>query len=100
VDAVLEASNIIEGTTLMRDQIKGDEARHKQDMIDWYLGEDWQKMAYRMPSKADTFERLRDKKSSKAKDYAIEIVTKMYRLDCIDRKELGKEKGERDKSGW
>ena len=33
VDTVLEASNIIEETTLMREQIKSDEAAFKRDMI-------------------------------------------------------------------
>ena len=53
-----------------------------------------QQMAYRLPSKADTFERFRDKKSSKAKDYAIEIVTKMYCLDCtvLTAKNSGRKK--------
>lgn len=76
VDTVLEASNIIEETTLMREQIKSDEAAFKRDMIYWYLEDDLEKMTYRIPSKVDTFDRFRDKKSNKAKDYAIEIVTK------------------------
>ena len=75
MDAVLEASNIIEETTLMREQIKSDEAAFKLDMIYWYLEDDLEKMTYRIPSKVVTFDRLRDKKSNKAKDYAIEIVT-------------------------
>lgn len=33
VDAVLEASNVIEETTLMREQIKSDEAAFKRDVI-------------------------------------------------------------------
>lgn len=46
VDAALEASNVTEETTLMREQIKGDEATYKQDMIYWYLEDDMEKMTY------------------------------------------------------
>lgn len=34
-DTVLEASDVMEETTLMREQIKGDKAAHKRDMTYW-----------------------------------------------------------------
>ena len=57
-------------------------------MIDFYLHEDCQKMPCRIPTKVDSFEQLRNKKSKKVKDCAIEIVTKMCRLDFVNRKEV------------
>lgn len=53
-----------------------------------FLEHDSEKMTNRIPAKANIFERFRDKQSCKAKDYAIEIATKMYRLDCVNRKEI------------
>ena len=67
---------------------------YKQDLIKWHL-EDNENMCYRIPNKVKSFEAFRNKKSCRAKDYAIEIVTKMYRFDCINHKELERESRER-----
>lgn len=67
--------------------MRGDEAMCKQELFHWHLDDDG-KMCYRIPNKVNSFEAFRNKKSCKAKDYAIEIVTKMHRLDCINRREL------------
>ncbi|CAB9500265.1 expressed unknown protein [Seminavis robusta] len=88
-DTVLEASKIIEETTLMREQMRDDEARYKQDLINWHCSDEG-KMMYRIPNKVKTFKQFR-KKTCKVKDYAVEIVTKMYRLDQINRKEMNEE---------
>ena len=40
---------------------------------------------------AKTFEAFRNKKSCRAKDYAIEIVMKMYRLDQQERAKMKSE---------
>ncbi len=85
---VLETSKVIEETTLMEEQMKGDIAFYKQDLMHWHREEHDQKMAYRIPTKVKTFKGFRDKKSCKAKDWAIEIVTKMYRLDQVNRKQI------------
>lgn len=54
VGTVLEASNVIEETTL----IKSDEAAFKRDMIYWYLEDELEKMTHRIPSKVDTIDRF------------------------------------------
>ena len=90
VDVVLDASKVIEETTLMRVQMKGDEKMYEEQLVYWHLRDDG-KMCYRIPNKVNSFEAFRKKKSCKAKDYAVEIVTKMYRLHCINMKELKEE---------
>lgn len=87
IDTVLETSKIIEETTLMREQMRADEARYKQDLFDWHCSDEG-KVMYRIPNKVKTFAQFRNKKSCKVKDYAIEVVTKMYRLDQINRKQM------------
>ena len=88
VDIVLKASDVIEETTLMREQMKDDEAAYKNDLRDFYFG---QEMQYRLPSKVRTYKAFRMKKSNKVKDYAVEIVTKMYRIDRVNRQEMKQE---------
>jgi hypothetical protein len=83
VDTVLGASRVIEETTLMRAQMEFDVAAYRRELTRWHL-EDYGKALYRIPGKVDTFTRFRDKKSCKVKDYAIEIVTKMYRIHQMD----------------
>lgn len=61
VDIVFEASTKIEETTLMREHIKGDEASHKKRLIDWFLHSDDEKMEYRIPNQASSFELLQRK---------------------------------------
>lgn len=90
VDIVLKTSNIFEETTLVRQQMRGDKAMHKRDLVQWHLENDG-KMLCRIPDKADSFERLRDKKSCKAKDFTVKIITKMHRLDRKNRKEMREE---------
>jgi hypothetical protein len=87
---VLEVSKIIEETPLMEDQMKDDINRYKAELFYWHLDDD-RKMCYRIPRMAKTFVAFRDKKSCKVKDFAIEIVTKMYRLDQQDRAAVKKE---------
>ena len=91
VDIALATSKKIEETTLMRDQMKEDEAMYKRELIYWHLESDREKMTYRIPNKVNSFEGFRKKKSCKVKDYAVEIVTKMYRLHCINMRELQEE---------
>lgn len=47
----LEASDIIEETTLMRDQIRADEAAHKRDMTYWCLEDDLEKTTHKEEKK-------------------------------------------------
>ncbi len=82
VDVVLEKSTTIGETTTMRDRMHLDEEMYKNELLYWHLGRDNQKLPYKIPEKVDTVERFRTKKSCKAKDYAIEITTKMYRIHC------------------
>ena len=86
VDAVLKASDVIEETTLMREQMRGDEATYKRELIRWHLDSDHEKMSYRILRKVNSFAGLR-KKDCKVKDYAVEVVTKMYRLHAINMKD-------------
>jgi hypothetical protein len=91
VSVVLNASKVIEETTMMRELMKGDEATYKRELVMWHLETESyngaSKMLYRIPKKADTFARFRDKKSCKVKDFAIEVVTKMYRIYQKDKLE-------------
>lgn len=80
---VLDASKVIKETTLMRELVKTDVQAYRQDLVHWHLDDD-DKMLHRIPTKVDTFARFRNKKSCKVKDYAIEIVTKMYRIHQQD----------------
>jgi hypothetical protein len=92
VDYVLGVSEVIEETTLMRSQLETDENMYKRDLIHWYVeGEGVVAKGYRTPSKVKTFKAFRNKKKNKAKDIAFEFVTKMYRLDQINRKEMSEE---------
>lgn len=84
VDVVLKASNVIEDTTLMREFIKDDENRYKQRMIDYYHGEE---MEYKVPYAVSNVEAFRNKKTNMVKDTAVEVVTKMYRIYCEDRRD-------------
>ena len=88
---VLETSKIIEETTLMEERMRDDINMYKRELMDWHLGDD-QKMCYRIPRLAKTFVAFRNKKSCKAKDFAIEIVTKMYRIDQEERIALKNER--------
>lgn len=88
VDTVIGASKVIEETTLMRQQIKVDERMYKEDIIDFYFNEEQE---YRKPNAAKDLKAFQIKKPNKVKDCAIEIVAKMYRLDCINRKEMAEE---------
>lgn len=87
---VLDTSKVIEETTLMEEQMRDDINTYKTELIHWHHNDDG-KMCYKIPRMAKTFEAFRDKKSCKAKDYAVEIVTKMYRLDQEDRVAVKKE---------
>lgn len=95
VSVALNASKVIEETTMMRELMKGDEATYKRELVTWHLESEYpnglSKMLYRIPKKADTFARFRDKKSCKVKDFAIEVVTKMYRIHQMDTLEAAKE---------
>lgn len=100
VDYVLRVSDVIEETTLMRSQLKNDELKYSVELIHWYVeGEGVVTRGYRTPSKVKTFKAFRNKKSNKAKDIAFEIVTKMYRLDQVNRKEILLELEERGSGG-
>ena len=70
--------------------MRGDEAMYKKQLTYWHLESDNEKMTYRIPNKVKTFLGLR-KKDCKVKDYAVEIVTKMYRLHAVNMKELREE---------
>ena len=83
VDLVLDTSKIIEETTLMRMQMEIDVSTYRRELIHWHLDDD-NKMLYRVPNKVDTFDMFRNKKSCKVKDYAIEVVSKMYRIHQMD----------------
>ena len=87
---VLETSKIIEETTLMEERMRDDINMYKRELIYWHLDDGDGKMCYRIPRLAKTFIAFR-KKDCKAKDYAIEIVTKMYRIDQEERVALKKE---------
>lgn len=92
VDYVLSVSHVIEETTLMREQMKVDESNYKHDLIHWYVeGCGGRDSGYRTPSKVATFKAFRAKKSNKAKDFAFHFVTKMYRLDQVNRREIREE---------
>ena len=89
VDYVLTVSNVIEETTLMRKQMESDESDYKRDLIHWYIeGEGAREAGYRLPTKVKTFHAMAKKKRNKAKDIALDFVTKMYRLDQINRKQM------------
>lgn len=91
VDEVLKASKVIEPTTLMRDQMNGDESMYKRELIHWHLEDDG-KMMYRIPNKVNSFKAFRSKKSCKVKDFSVEIVTKMYRLYMVNMQEIAVER--------
>jgi len=84
---VLETSKIISETTMMEERMKEDINTYKRELFYWHLNSD-DKMCYRIPRKSDTFKSFRDKKNCKAKDFAIEIVTKMYRIDQQERLDM------------
>lgn len=89
VDCILNISSVIEETTLMREQLKEDESNYKRDLIYWYIeGEGARPAGYRLPTKVKTFKAFRNKKQNKAMAIAFEFVTKMYRLDQINRKQM------------
>jgi len=89
VDYVLTVSNVIEETTLMREQMKVDESNYKHDLVYWYIeGEGDREAGYRLPSKVKTFHAMAKKKRNKAMDIAFDFVTKMYRLDQVNRREI------------
>lgn len=71
VDAILDASKVIEETTVMREQMKGDEAAHKKELIYWHLESDRDKMTHGIPNKVNSFAGFQNKKSCKVKDCAI-----------------------------
>jgi hypothetical protein len=87
---VLETSKIIAETPLMEAQMKDDIKTYTNELFYWHHDDD-QKICYRIPRMAKTFNGFRDKKNCKVKDFAIEIVTKMYRLDQQDRVAVKKE---------
>jgi hypothetical protein len=92
VDYVLTVSSVIEETTLMREQMKVDESNYKHDLVYWYIeGEGSREAGYRLPTKVKTFHAMARKKKNKAMDVAFDFVTKMYRLDQINRKEMSEE---------
>jgi hypothetical protein len=68
----------------MEEQMREDINTYKGELMHWHHDDD-RKICYRIPRMAKTFAAFRDKKSCKAKDFAIEIVTKMYRLDQQER---------------
>ena len=86
IDVILDVSEVIEETTLMRTQMKEDESLYKRELVYWYVEDDDGKVQYRKPTKAKTFGQFRNKKNHcPAKSYAIELVAKAYRLDRISR---------------
>lgn len=104
VDKVLKQSDVIEETTLMREQMHIDEMNYIEDLIETYivLPKDYGGMIPkpckvkkngRAKRKKTPFEIFRDIKTfnrngeprNKAKLYAIEMTVKMYRLDQISR---------------
>ena len=92
IDYVLSVSGVIEETTLMRDQMKVDESNYKHELVYWYIeGEGERSSGYRLPTKVKTFKAFRSKNRNKAMDVAFDFVTKMYRLDRINRKEMSEE---------
>lgn len=100
VDVVLTASDVIEETTLMRAQIRADVNSWTTDIVDYYTLHDAPMMACaigsvrkgrrdeRKLSAREALDKFRDAKSTKPKDWAIEAVTKMYRLDYTSRREM------------
>ena len=88
IETVLKTSDVIEETTLMREQAKGDESAYKQELHNWHLVEDNEKMLYRIPNKVKTYVQFRNKKRCKAKDLVVEFVTKLYRIDMQNRKDV------------
>lgn len=101
VDVVLEASDVIEETTLMREQMKVDVQTYERDIINYYLHDH---DTFMMPHAIGTvnkgrsnerkltvkqaLRKFRDARDTKPKSWAIEVVTKMYRLDCINRQDM------------
>jgi hypothetical protein len=83
VDFVLSDSDFIEETALMREQMDWDIRSCKHDLVLYYHHT-------KIPYPVETFKAF-NKKANKVKDYAIDIVTKMYRLDQINRKEVAEE---------
>ena len=71
--------------------MKEDIKLYKRELFYWHRDDSDGKMLYRIPWKVKTFKAFRDKKNCKAKQFAIEIVTKMYRIDQEDRVALKKE---------
>lgn len=95
IDFVLSNSDFIEETTLMREQMDGDIRSYKHDLVFFYnegLGCNGGH-GYKIPYPVKTIEAFHKKKTNKVKDYAVEIVTKMYRLDQLNRREMVQEAG-------
>jgi hypothetical protein len=86
---VLDTSKVIQETTMMEERMKADINTYKQELFYWHLDDD-NKMCYKIPTAAKTLLRFR-KKNCKAKDYAIEIVTKMYRINQEERVDMKRE---------
>lgn len=82
VDVVLNKSSVMGDPTLMREFIKGDESKYMGDMVEFYYEHD---MQYRIPCVSKNVTNFRDRRGSKPKDTAIEIVTKMYEIFCQAR---------------
>lgn len=84
VDFVLSDSDFIEETTLMREQMDDYVRSCKHDLVSYYNHT-------KIPYPVGTFKAFNRKNANKVKDYAINIVTKMYRLDQINRKGVAEE---------
>jgi hypothetical protein len=91
VDFVLSKSDFIEETTLMRQQMEGDIRAYKRDLVFFYNEGQGYRDGYKIPYSVKTIKAFNNKKANKVKDYAIELVTKMYRLDQINRREIAEE---------
>ena len=76
-DAVLEESNLIEETTLMRGKVERSASMYKTQLRRFYFEESEGYMHdYRLPNKAKTFKQF-IKKNNQVKQCACEIVTAM-----------------------
>lgn len=83
VDTAAKASKLMAANSSMREKLSVDEVTMKQSVFHFYLHEGIEMGVhnYRLPTRAKTFADLREK-DNRAKDMALHVVIKMYRIWC------------------
>jgi len=95
VDLVIGCSNVIHDTTLMRDFMRVDELKYKNEITRMYVHDDWGNFPYAAVAKEQKKRNSNTKngvkmtalgvfrmKHNPMKEFAIELVTKMYDISC------------------